>query len=612
MRVLATSLAALACAAVASAAPQFSSQKQVPAQPGQKAANTAFGAVAPPSGTIMLVNADDCANPALISGTGTFAFDLTAATTGTEGQADPLCLFFGSTQIHRDVWFDWTAPATGLATVTTCNLTTVDTKLAAYAGAGCPAGPAIACNDDASGCGLRSRITFQVVGGTTYSIQLGTFPNASAGTGSMAITVDGPVTGGDQCTAPGVISGQGNFPFDNATATTGTQGQAEGLCLFFGSTQIHRDVWFTWTANASGTATVSTCTLTSVDTKIAAYAGAGCPAGAAIACNDDSCGLQSSLGFTVSNGSTYTIQLGSFPGSGGGTGSFAISIAAVLDNDDCSAPDAIAGQGSFPFNTTAATTGTQGQAECGTIGKDRWYLWTADVTGLATVDTCGTASFDTKLAAYPAAGCPANGTSLACNDDTSGCAGFTSRITFQVVAGTSYLIQIGGFGTASGTGTLNFSIDPPIVAYCFGDGTGTACPCANTGGPGQGCANSTGNGSQLTWSGSASVSANDLVLHATNDVTGQFGLFFQGVGAVNSGLGVLFGDGLRCANSTITRLQTINAPGGVGGSTSVSISAAGNVLPGQTRHYQFWYRTPQGPCGTGFNTSNGVRVSWSN
>src|SRR5262245_43341559 len=53
-------------------------------------------------------------------------------------------------------------------------------------------------------------------------------------------------------------------------------------------------------------------------------------------------------------------------------------------NDDCSTPTAISGFGSFGYNTTAATTGVQGQTEAsclsfGTTGVagDIWYAWTA-------------------------------------------------------------------------------------------------------------------------------------------------------------------------------------------------------------------------------------------
>ena len=73
----------------------------------------------------------------------------------------------------------------------------------------------------------------------------------------------------------------------------------------------------------------------------------------------------------------------------------------------------------------------------------------ADATGPALVSTCNSL-LDTKIAAYPGSTCPTTGTSLACNDDT--CA-LQSEITFPVVAGTSYMLQIGNFpGATGGTG----------------------------------------------------------------------------------------------------------------------------------------------------------------
>ena len=134
--------------------------------------------------------------------------------------------------------------------------------------------------------------------------------------------------GSDSCTTPTVISGQGNFAFNNAAATTGSQGQSESICFFFGSTAIQRDVWFTWTAPADGFATLATCGGTGIDSKVAAYTGSGCPSAAALACNDDACGLQSQLGFNVTTGNSYTLQIGSFPGAAGGSGTFSLTIGA--------------------------------------------------------------------------------------------------------------------------------------------------------------------------------------------------------------------------------------------------------------------------------------------
>src|SRR6185503_5483435 len=66
------------------------------------------------------------------------------------------------------------------------------------------------------------------------------------------------------------------------------------------------------------------------------------------------------------------------------------------------------------------------------------------------------------------------------------------------------------------------------LGYCFGDGFGTPCPCGNSGGNGRGCANSIfPAGAVLSASGSASVSADTVVLSASS-MTGGICVFFQG------------------------------------------------------------------------------------
>src|SRR5262245_39311444 len=90
----------------------------------------------------------------------------------------------------------------------------------------------------------------------------------------------------NDCASATAIAGFATFPFDNNLATT--DGLTDGVCLFFGSNQIYNDVWYCWTAGASGPVGVRTCGSTSLDTKIAVYDGCGCPTGSGIlACNDD-------------------------------------------------------------------------------------------------------------------------------------------------------------------------------------------------------------------------------------------------------------------------------------------------------------------------------------
>ncbi len=146
----------------------------------------------------------------------------------------------------------------------------------------------------------------------------------------------------------------------------------------------------------------------------------------------------------------------------------------------------------------------------------------------------------------------------------------------------------------------------PYSQYCFG----IACPCGNDDAS-AGCANGLGSGALLAASGSASAMSSSLVLTGSSLPANQPGLYFQGVNALNAGNGLPFGDGLRCAGGSIVRLQ-VRVSDGLGNSmTSSNIALGGAVVPGDTLHYQLWYRDPIGTvCGSSFNLTNGVTVTW--
>jgi hypothetical protein len=582
-----------------------------------------------------LVGSDSCTTPFVIAGTGTFPFDNTAATTGTQGQAEAICdLAAAGTTIVSDVWFTWTATTTGSATINTCGVSTIDTKIAVYAGAGCPTGAAIACNDDACAT-YQSTLTFPCTQGAQYTIQLGLYPGtapvAVPGAGVFTLNVVVP-SGNDDCASATALSGNGPWPFDNSGATTGTQGQAEGACLYFGGTALQKDLWYSWTAPASGAYAVTTCTTTSVDTKIAVYAGSGCPVASALACNDDACNLQTRTSFNAVQGQTYTFQLGLYYNSTlGGPGTFAVEVVPPPPaNDDCATPLAINGAGPHAFNTTTSTTGTAGQGftGCGTINKDLWYTWTASTTGPVVVTNCGlitSASTDTKIAVYAGSGCTAAAVApLACNDDagTANCAVQTlaSWVTFNATCGSVYTIQVGNYSSTATTSIVGgFSITEngtPCVAgtaFCFGDGTAAvACPCGNAGAAGNGCASSINAfGANLAGSGSASLSSDTLVL-AGSGMPNSNALYFQGT----TQIAAAFGDGLRCAGGTVVRIGTkLNSAGASSypGAGDLSVSVRGNVtVAGSVRNYQAWYRNAAAFCTPStFNLTNGYSVTWT-
>ncbi len=153
----------------------------------------------------------------------------------------------------------------------------------------------------------------------------------------------------------------------------------------------------------------------------------------------------------------------------------------------------------------------------------------------------------------------------------------------------------------------------PGTAYCFGDGSGTPCPCGNASSGGTGCANSTGDGAELWACGSARVSVNNLRFTASNLVPGGPALLFVGQNATNGGNGSVFRDGLVCTDqSTVTiGWDYPNSSGGLTWFTDLSGPSIWAPGAGDTLYFQSWYRDLNGsPCGTSQNLTNGVEITF--
>ena len=158
----------------------------------------------------------------------------------------------------------------------------------------------------------------------------------------------------------------------------------------------------------------------------------------------------------------------------------------------------------------------------------------------------------------------------------------------------------------------------PGTRFCFGDGTGTACPCANFGFPGRGCANSVNPIGGLLWANGFASISNDTVHFTTSGLPGATtALLFQGTGVVAGGNGAVFGDGLRCVQQNVIRLYKRTALCGnrefgkdVPGDQLVSV-VGGVTTPG-VRNYQVWYRNAAVFCSAStFNLTNGIFIVWS-
>ena len=197
--------------------------------------------------------------------------------------------------------------------------------------------------------------------------------------------------------------------------------------------------------------------------------------------------------------------------------------------------------------------------------------------------------------------------------------------------GSNINISFNGNATTFGAGGLGWLIDNVEVrgagddgSFCFGDGSGTSCPCGNdaAAGSNSGCLNSSGAGAQLIRSGNPSVQSDTLTFNMLGGPPQTFGLLVSAdnqLPQTNPGAGIQAFDGLRCVGGNLIRHGTRAldqtgsnvSPWGFGGNPQGGLIAQGNFAAGQTRHWQVFYRDLDTlVCGSGQNTSNANSVTF--
>jgi hypothetical protein len=247
---------------------------------------------------------------------------------------------------------------------------------------------------------------------------------------------------------------------------------------------IPADIWFTWMAVESGTYSWSNCG-SGWDSRMAVYLGADACAitnDDLVNCNDDGPAANcpdagSNVVFTASAGNTYVLRLGGFANEDiattSGAGSVRLRRLNVPANDACANAIAITTGAAQPYTTASATTdGPNHEAtnpcfQFGslTVAQDVWYTFTPDFSGTAQWVNCDAINYDSRMAVYqPGSACPPLPTDLyGCNDDGVNCSAgtFHSEMFFEVTAGETYLLRLGGYGTEQGLGTFDLLNNAP-------------------------------------------------------------------------------------------------------------------------------------------------------
>ncbi|MFT4647352.1 MAG: hypothetical protein ACI9X4_000563 [Glaciecola sp.] len=381
---------------------------------------------------------DDCSAALAIGTTGTFAFDTTANTTSF---FDGTGLCVGGDNVTFDTFYQWTAPAAGDYQFDT-ETSTFDTQLSLHAGVGCAA--TCTAHDDDAGTGLLSSITLSSVGaGDMFLIQVGGF-GAGQGIGNLNIStyvdpciaiVDDTFEDNDTCSAAATMSiglHTGLFvsdsDADNYEITIPT-GEVLDLTIFINSGDVDYNIY------------------------------------------DNACGFVANGfgGFIYSNTTgapeTIVVEIVNYAFSGATCAEYDLDIYStpVASNDDCSTASPLAGTGTFPFSNSSATTSFfNGGGSCDlgadSNNQDIFYQWIVPATGDYQFDT-DTSSYDTKLSIHAGIGCAA--TCVAYDDDAG--IGLQSLIQLPgLIAGDSYLLQVGAYGGNAGTGVLTIGtyVDP--------------------------------------------------------------------------------------------------------------------------------------------------------
>ena len=208
------------------------------------------------------------------------------------------------------VWYTWTAPATGAATISTAG-SNFDTVLAVYTGNSVGALTPVAANDNPASGGTAAAVSFQAVAGAVYRIAVDG-KGGTSGSVSLAGRVAGATPANDAFASATVVSNSFTVTGSNLGATR------EALEPNHGGVSGGKSVWWSWTAPASGRLVVATAG-SSYDTVLAVYTGSRVDQLRQVAANDDvsRSDMTSRVTISVRAGTTYRIALDGYQGAAG-------------------------------------------------------------------------------------------------------------------------------------------------------------------------------------------------------------------------------------------------------------------------------------------------------
>jgi len=438
---------------------------------------------------------DNCPG-AITVNDGATNIDNTGAT-DSAGIPGGACIFGGAANIHRDIWYKYTATCNGNVTVDLCATTgsVTDTTLQVYSGT-CAALTEVACDDDActgNPAGDRSRATFAATQGTQYLIRVGTWGTNAPG--PMVLTIGCTVFNNDFCsdaTPVGALPATINGNIVGATADNAPV--CNGVTMSKGR-------WYTVVGNGN-TLTANLCNspFELWDSRLSVYCGGSCASLFCVAAADDTCGAHSQVSWCSAPGQLYYIVVHTPDLVSNPEGNYVLNVtsgAACGNPTSCGPPNdgcanaqdvtaniggaAVSGNnvGASPPNATGGADPElpAGSPTCHWNGQPQavyatlWYKFTAPASGRIDITICGsTGTFnDSSLVLY--SGNCGSLVEVTCGEDECGGPTWYSHISnLNLTPGQVYRFMIGCSGALAGDvsipGDFSFVISEPPAASC--------------------------------------------------------------------------------------------------------------------------------------------------
>jgi Tol biopolymer transport system component len=354
------------------------------------------------------------------------------------------------------VWFRWQSPATRSVDFSTAG-SGFDTTLAVYTGTHVASLNEVASNDQASATDTTSRVTFDAVAGQVYYIAVDGFSDGYAAA-QGAISLNWNVT-----PAP-ANNGFGAAQLLAATTTGSVTGTNRGATIqayepFHAGNDGGKSVWYKWQAPATGSIEFSTAG-SNFDTLLGVYTGTTLSSLIPVASNDEE-DFNASIHtgrvvFKAVAGTIYYIAVdGFYDGRAADWGDITLAWKVgppAPVNDNFATAQSITGNEGRIKGSNWLATKEAGEPAHATVagGKSVWYRFQAPGTGMVSFDTLGS-TIDTVMGVYTGTSASALTTVTSNNDADAPGGVWTSRVTFNAVAGTVYYIAVDAWNGEAGT-----------------------------------------------------------------------------------------------------------------------------------------------------------------